>query len=78
LIKIQKSTLFNKLIGKLSLAGRLAALSKTVRSPKVLTNIKGTSAEIQIPAGYKPMPRENVLSVLYKMKDELEKTLSQE
>jgi hypothetical protein len=78
LIKIQKSTLFNKLIGKLSLAGRLAALSKTVKSPKVLTNIKGTSAEIQIPAGYKPMPRENVLSVLYKMKDELEKTLSQE
>jgi hypothetical protein len=77
LVKIQKSTLFGKLINNLSSPGVLSALSKTVGAPKLLSNIKGTSVQMQIPDGYKPMQRDNLLTLLYKTKDQLETTLSQ-
>lgn len=72
LIKTQKSALFSRLIGSIARAGVLNGLSKTVGAPMAITAT--TSA---VPNGYQPMTKQQILEILNKTKQELEKILAQ-
>lgn len=72
LVKTGKSALFSSLMGAVARAGVLNGISKTVGAPLAITAT--TSA---VPTGYQPMNKQQILNLLNRTKQELEKILQQ-